>query len=218
MFRTLFAVAALAFSSVSSATIVDMGNYQYDDQTGLEWLDLSLTDGLSIGTALAAYSGWTLATQDQFSTMFEWYNGVAGADTSVLGFTGSGYQNSLSGGYESLRGSDGASYLSNQFFSDFGITLSTSSGYSEYATAYGWYREGSAVRLGGVHAIDYYNSNSDAITAYYDHYYDYSYLNGHSSVGNFLVRAATTVPEPSVIALLGTGILALGVVRRRRKI
>ncbi|NND37224.1 MAG: hypothetical protein HKN81_08840 [Gammaproteobacteria bacterium] len=70
-------VIALAFSLISggaAAALVDNGNSMIDNGTGLEWLDLTQTQGLSynqaLATAFVTVDGYVHATSAQVETMF----------------------------------------------------------------------------------------------------------------------------------------------------
>ncbi len=74
--QTLF--AAVAFISAASAThaaIVDLGNITRDTASGLDWLDVTQTQGLSYNQVLAqmgaggAFAGWRYATVGEFDQL-----------------------------------------------------------------------------------------------------------------------------------------------------
>ena len=75
--KTLFAVLLFLLALQVNATLIPRDYTStgdnlitFDSDTGLEWLDLSETAGMSVAAALAANVGWTLATRVQFSDMF----------------------------------------------------------------------------------------------------------------------------------------------------
>jgi len=224
--KTLIGVATLLLSAATNAGIIDMGVYQYHEETGLEWLDLSETSGKSINTALTDNPGWAIATELQFQTMFEWYNGTAGADDSILGFIGgTKYSNDPATGQESISlTNDGPSYTSNIFATHFGSSHDSYGGCSHFRWTMGFYKNETTGNLhdGGVVAKDLTcHSSQDLITAFYDSPIIQSTNNynfGSTFTSTFLVRTATNVPEPSIISLLVAGLISLGLVRRRLKI
>ena len=67
---------ASLFSSGINAEIIDNGNYTTDTLTGLDWLDISETKGLSYYQVLSLIEeggkleGWTYATRQQINTFF----------------------------------------------------------------------------------------------------------------------------------------------------
>ncbi len=61
----------LISASLSQAALIDNGIFTTDEATGLDWLDLTYTDGDSYNTTLAAIStgelvGWRFATTEEF--------------------------------------------------------------------------------------------------------------------------------------------------------
>ena len=52
------------------AALVDNGSYTTDTVSGLDWLDLTATENLSVSDALAANSGWRLATNSEVEDLF----------------------------------------------------------------------------------------------------------------------------------------------------
>ena len=84
MKRILTAAALVALSFASHAELVSTdwktaGDElaTLDTETGIEWMDLSETDGLSINTVLSMtsaggkFEGWRLPTEDEVLTLFE---------------------------------------------------------------------------------------------------------------------------------------------------
>ncbi len=61
----------------AKAALIDGGGFTFDDQSGLEWLDLSATQGQSYNEVLAAIgsggslAGWSVASAAQVSTFFD---------------------------------------------------------------------------------------------------------------------------------------------------
>src|SRR5680860_1268629 len=72
-------------SSHAISAIIDLGDYQYDEATNLQWLDLSLTAGMSVNQSLDVYGsdGWSLASEGQFHDMYNKYD--VGGDGYVYG-------------------------------------------------------------------------------------------------------------------------------------
>ena len=56
---------ALLFAVSAGATLIDMGLVTRDTDQGIDWLDLTETDGLSATDALAAFAGFQVATSSQ---------------------------------------------------------------------------------------------------------------------------------------------------------
>lgn len=79
MLRKFFVLAGLLLASVSAqAAVIEYKGYSRDSSSnivtggGLEWLKWDVTKGMSIQSALAAYSadGWTLASNSQMAGLF----------------------------------------------------------------------------------------------------------------------------------------------------
>ncbi|MBT8131772.1 MAG: hypothetical protein KJO35_05855, partial [Gammaproteobacteria bacterium] len=66
----LCAVLLLAFGVAGQAALVDNGVYTTDTGSGLDWLDLSVTDGLSINDATTLYSDWRYATFTEIDALY----------------------------------------------------------------------------------------------------------------------------------------------------
>lgn len=85
--RRVFAyIPLLALSSLSSAALLDRGIYTTDTQSGLDWLDLIVTSGVSYNEAEARNPGWRYATnsevEDLFNQIFVGYYNTSGAGYS----------------------------------------------------------------------------------------------------------------------------------------
>ena len=71
---TLSILASMA--SVANATLVDSGDIMQDTSTGLQWLDLNQTAGLSYNYVAGqlglggAYAGYSFATESQVNQLF----------------------------------------------------------------------------------------------------------------------------------------------------
>ena len=74
---TLWLTATACFISINvKAELVDNGKFTSDTQTGLDWLDLTETSGLSyeyVSSQLGGggrFEGWSFAEQEQINTFF----------------------------------------------------------------------------------------------------------------------------------------------------
>ncbi len=68
-------VLLVLVSATAHAILIDMGNYSTDDDTGLKWLEVTETAGLSYNEVTSqfgtggTYDGWRYATVGEFETM-----------------------------------------------------------------------------------------------------------------------------------------------------
>lgn len=189
-FVILLSILGGVMVNTANATLIDRGSITYDDVNQMEWLDLSLTDDMQPGIALSRYSadGWTIATKDQYQTMF---------DSFFTGFIDDG-------AWSQTVATDTTLYSQIQEFNNlFGLTVESTAG----RTSYGFYMEGSIVRLGGVH------DGLTSGTLFRNHGGNWTNASDTSLAGVFLVRAA--VPETATLALLALGLLGLGFNRRK---
>ena len=191
-----------AFLSVvsygASAALIDNGTFTTDTESGLDWLDLSVTNGQDYNSATTLNPGWRYATnvevENIFGLLFEGYYN-----------TNSGFSNSSDGAY-----ADQSIDVDN-FISLFGITGINASA----DLSWGFYEDETTIlRIFGV--TDFF----DGRTIVYgpDHALDYDgrRTNGSGLVGSYLVRE-TVVPIPATVWLFGSGLIGLiGVARRKR--
>jgi hypothetical protein len=209
----------------ANATIIQQSadglKWQYDNVSGLQWLDLNFTDNYSIQSALDTYSGWRLANKTEFQSMFGQYE----IDADDLVVDRSCSSNNLGVGleYTSCRQWDSDSFLSNKFTREFGITGKTNWRDLRKVTSYGYYDDDGVRRSGGVQ-VSVWDTAPDEIWAFHNSLHDKSaasFTNGrHSDYGQFLVRAfvpePVLVPEPTIIALFALGLVGIGFARRRQ--
>jgi hypothetical protein len=79
---------SLPDSASSQATLIDNGTFTTDDVSGLDWLDMSFTDGLSynqVDLALGAggtLAGWRFATTAEFDALI--FQAVGGSPVDYL--------------------------------------------------------------------------------------------------------------------------------------
>jgi hypothetical protein len=173
-----------------------------DTDTGLEWLDVTATVGLSVNDVLGGAGGWTdlgfrYAGSDELEQLF--LDSAAGSTISFYSFTANNFT-----GASLLVDLLGNSYSSREFPGSQGfVDPGTPDMFSEsYA-----------------HASFYQISVSDSTGRFHSTQGSFSLNQTGATIGSFLVREASPVPEPSSLALLGMGGLALigyGL-RRKRK-
>jgi hypothetical protein len=200
MLKRTLATLSLALAALSAHAVVVSQDYAtagdglltYDSATGLQWLDWSVTAGLSAGQVLAGAGGWIqdfrFASADEVRTLFAdaglgdqpFY--VAGAQDAAASFT-------------ALVNTGGTNYCES--WRACGIVLmSTADPSSRIGVV--------SVILGGDQAYSYVLP--DAASRGW-------VMSGYGSV---LVRNVTApIPEPSTLGLSAIGLAALAVIRRR---
>lgn len=121
-----FAAISLASTGVSAEVV--KGDWKsagdnlsvVDTETGIEWLSLTQTDGLSIASVqsqlLSTFSGWRLPTEAEVSTMIK---NVTGFESDAATVYGTQYASNTSKFINAL----GTTYQSNYLYS-FGLALS----------------------------------------------------------------------------------------------
>jgi hypothetical protein len=189
-----------------------------DTESGLEWLDLDLTKGMTLSSVLNTFSGWRLANKSQFQELFRKYD--AFGDDILFGFSPAIY-NPYNGSqhYSGDNALGEIDEYTNSFVNDFGYTALYNSADYITVTSKGFYYDGGAIRMGG---LSYTNSSdplaSDSIQSLATWSENYSLIArdyGANTVGWFLYREST-IPEPSIIALFGLGLVGVGFARRRQ--
>jgi hypothetical protein len=182
----------------SNAALINNGDYTTDTETGLDWLDLSKTNGMNYISAQTLFSGdgWVHATESQFEGLID----------SVF----PSYAQTSTSGYMQVSGSDIVSYNAARNFKElFGTTCDS----SNPVCSYGFYEVGGNLRLGGVYVYS-------GAYVYRDYTYNYSAASSsahsNNSVGIFLVRTSS-VSEPTSIMVLSLGLIGLGLARGNKK-
>lgn len=220
----------LASSAPSKATLINSdylslndGLAVFDTDTGLTWLDISVTQGLGYNQAIIP--GYRYATNSEIESLFSRYWGVlpynavtgisdvSGADVHEPGFD-----------WFALWGGDEQT-TDNAYYTE------------ELVRSYGFYKdEANVLRMAGMRAWNYTDKSAfdlidagdshDRLIVHGDSYYwnAAAFLNtGGSDYGTYLVKipASTgpggdSVPEPPVLAFLLIGLLGLGLHRGRK--
>ena len=193
----------------------------------LDWLKLDVTAGFSYNDALTygAANGYSIANSAQFDAMFSTF--VDPNDNKFVDIVGTSHV--INGdGSASVHAIPTSTFTLNAFSDAFGFTYEyNTSGYRSISSL-GLYADASILRVGGIDAFDFFNSYSVA-REYFQFQADFSAYKTHpdtsysSSIGWFLVKhvlppsTPVSVPEPSIIALMGLGIFGIGLSRRKMK-
>jgi|GEM_PF-2171731 len=245
MKRILLAGALALTTTLGQAALIGnyslSGNIVTDSANNLEWLRWDQTVGLSINDALAANSGWQLASLDQMINLFNDFELQDPTDTSLSGFQFT--TTNVLGGTALV--STGASEASEdpaehdkKFISLFGNIYNGHLGplvqpasVEDSRAVFGDILNGDffiagvqddylSVGVGenappnaGIAALLPLDASFSAISE--------DTINGVSR-GVALVRSTTTtppapMPEPSILMLFAGGLLGLGLIRRRQK-
>lgn len=207
MKKMIFTCLLWLYVQNAQAVIVDDGAYNTDSDTGLQWLDLTATDGLTYSAVVGMLDtveggGWRFATNAEiehlFSISFDGYY-----DTEA-----EHYSRSDSGAY-----SDQLADI-NAFVGLFG---DTNDELAEYYESYGFYvdEDGLWRLLGG---LSYRGGEQNwVIGPEYTGDYDSDVTGGgyYFDVGYYLVRNTDSVPEPSSLSLIGFGLFCLRYAQKR---
>lgn len=199
--RSFVAGAVLAIASHGAvADLIDRGNYTSDTSSGLDWLDLNETAGMSVTSALSWNQGWSYANETQVSSLLSHFGiqyGFNPGSTLVLNVT-----SQQARGFMDLLGE---TYWSRYYGPDFVIAGSLGGFYNSVAgtggrSTYLCISLGACANGSFVHDTD-----QSTYTA--------------ANVGQFLVRNSLTqpIPEPETYALMLAGLGLLGLMARRRK-
>jgi hypothetical protein len=197
-------VVSLTMSSVASASVITTGTLEYDNvsnvitdnvsgETYLGWdmvKDLDYAQTVAITSAGGFYSDWHIATQTE---AYSFYNAASSA--GLVDVTGS--QSDATWVDRADGVAFGDSYTSSQDYVGFLGDESTEVGLMGTYSGY-------------INIIDVWSTLATL-----------DRISGVEGIGLLLVGgtggATTAVPEPSIIALFGLGLVGIGFARRKRQ-
>lgn len=187
-------------------------NITQDDETGLDWLDVTLSINLSfdfVSTQFGVggdFEGWRYATTSEVIGFFD----NAGVRDALLGTTG----------VETLNPKATFDPLVMAFLDLTGRTLTRSvSAHNASLFDDGNFADGF---VGRAYVLEWFGTSEGNSPDSDIRLNGQSASQGFSSTGSFLVRDTdnmqnTDIPEPGTLAIFGLGLLGLGMTRRRRR-
>jgi hypothetical protein len=212
LYNLMTTAIALVLSVGVNAALVDNGAYTTDTESGLDWLDLSATDGLSYDSALANNPGYRHAmnaeVENLFGILFDGY------------FNNTPFLTSLNaanvGGEEFVAYSDQLEDIQS-FQSLFGHTETKDFGTGSTLAIGSWglyYDENLIVRLMGAYNRFTGNPLTEVNGLDYIENFDFFRNDGSDRYAWFMV---STVPVPAAFWLFGSGLFGLIGIARRKK-
>jgi len=228
-----YAILALGISTNVHAAFIDSSTFLTDTDSSLDWLDVTATYGRSYTDVFAdindsatqttdAFSlsdGWRYATGDEFNALV---SNWIGTTTPITTYSTVTYFNNEIDGLVTALGSTidmwyqintGGTYEEKFGYAPDSINITAGLLDDEYIIPGRRYQAAIFDDDRGLTA------SADTSTA---HYTQYGENEVNLDYGSFLVRdtnykASTSVPETSSIALLGLGLIALGMRRKHSK-
>jgi len=220
--KKLFAVALfLGMTQNANATIVDYGAYLTDTDTGLDWLDVTASQGRTFNDVSSQFGaggdfeGWQYATGNQFNTLVSNYVGLATPITTTEKFI---HVEGAIDGLVNLLGST----IDKWYLDYFGMTYDEAKGYVEgegldytagiIIDVYNVQPLSTAYQVAMIWDYDIGLLTSDYTRTYNSNIPDYAYNVGW---GSYLVRSSVGVPTPATLSLFAFGLFGFFAQRRR---
>lgn len=229
LLRNIFtACIFLICTSSVHATLIDHGTYTTDDVSGLDWLDVTTTVNQSFNYvssqfgAGSLYEGYRHATVDEVAQLVSnagTTNIVSSNDRVILSETNG---QSAADILNWLLGST----LDSQYLTFYGQTFDSFWGCNEgecWDVVIGYTSDVAPNILNAVYLVEISDfDRSPSAPSQHADTYDGGQIGpttiSSSIFGSYLVRntqVQTSVPEPSVLALFGFGLFAMGFTRKK---
>jgi hypothetical protein len=207
--RHVFTALLLIVSFNATAALVDNSWFTTDTNSGLDWLDLDQSTGLSLNNAETALVGWRPATNNEVEGIFwqlfdGFYDNASSYNSNLEGISSTLLSQSI---YPAYTGHNTDALF---FTSLFGFTQYQ--GYANRTLAYGLYidEDGIPQMMGTL--ADITDGRGTIFGLEYEGEFDSNTTN--TSYGIYLVRS-TAVPVPAAIWLFASGLGLLGWFRRK---
>jgi len=190
---------ALGMLNTANAALIDNGGFTTDSVSGLDWLDLSVTQSQSYNSAPTKNAGWRYATNLEvvglFNTAFAGYT-----DTNTIKH----YSDSNALGAYADQSIDATAFM--DLFGVSGVA-------SSFTASFGFYRDESNIlrQMGVQQFATYSRVFSEENTNNWNGYENL----GVQGNGVFLVRTSV-VPVPAAVWLFGSGLIGLAGFARRK--
>jgi hypothetical protein len=229
LLSTIFAVSTIALASMSASAQLISTDWKstgdklatLDESTGIEWLDLTQTDGMSIDTAesllSSRFEGWRLPTRSEVTQLM--VNAFPSQASFVQGSGSKGLTNTTTDNEaDNFRLMFGTTQVSSNYDSTLGMFKNDPGG------QYSALMSGAYDRKYDDRITLYSNLNTTTYTSYSNTSYGVylvsdggttqSSLNDPSLNANN-ANAPSSVPLPATAALLGLGLLGFGARRKK---
>jgi hypothetical protein len=229
LLSTIFAVSTIALASMSASAQLISTDWKstgdklatLDESTGIEWLDLTQTDGMSIDTAesllSSRFEGWRLPTRSEVTQLM--VNAFPSQASFVQGSGSKGLTNTTTDNEaDNFRLMFGTTQVSYGYDYTRGLFKNDPSG--QYSVLY----SGVADRNSDDYVTLYSNLSQTNDTSYSNTVFGVylvsdggttqSSLNDPSLNANN-ANAPSSVPLPATAALLGLGLLGFGARRKK---
>ena len=196
---TLLISIDIQAATFSNTHIIDKGNYSIDTKTGIEWLDLTETAGLSYNDVSSKmgvgqeFEGWGYATTSQVATFFDGFGGSG--DYSGWSASNNGLYNVVATLWGELY--RGEYYTARKSTSSYFYTDSTELNYAIIGRIYD-------------DDTERYGLKKDAMQLRNQ----YRLKNKRNELWGSALQRRVQVPEPSSMMLMGLGFLGMARMKR----